>query len=428
MLLKKTLSICPICKKIIEAEVVSRNNKVFMEKKCEKHGKFTGLYMWDSLNIYRGLKAVYKSDLNFQQARKIFQMPLSNTIYISVTKKCNLNCPICFAPVFVKFRRDPSIKDITKTVKKFPNIHYVVLTGGEPTVREDLPTIISTLRKMGLGVIISTNGIRFSDIEYARKLKDAGLQEIRLSLDGFDEKSDIKLRGKKLLKTKIKAIKNLQKVGLNTIFINMTLSKGVNENQIGRMMDFCIKNNITQLVLRSLLSCGLAAKTNLREISYSEILEQLSKRFSITTKDIVDYARYRFFYENFMNNFSNFVERKKICGISCEVYKDKKRYELSNRKKIFRIKFFIIFMLYNLRYFIKPLSRIFMKIEEKGRINSITRPKNKLQIFLTHSMNPLNLDLELLKSSCRQAILVNDKLYSSCVLNNVLSDYNYENV
>jgi uncharacterized radical SAM superfamily Fe-S cluster-containing enzyme len=421
MLLKKTVSICPVCRKIIDAEVVSKNDKVFMEKECEKHGHFSGAYIWDSLDLYRGLKNIYEKDIKLDLGKNVFDTPLANTIFIPITSKCNLNCPICFVPNFIKSQKDPSIEDIVNIVKISPNIKYV-LTGGEPTTRNDLPKIISTLVKMGLYVNITTNGIKFMDIKYIKKLKDAGLQQVKitLSFDDLKERTYVKLRGRKLLKNKLDIIKNLRKVCVNNIDIVMTVSKEMNEKQIGYMIDFCMRNQIRVLVLRSLLLYGQATKTNLKETNISEMLKEVFRRCEITIDDIIDYSRYRFFYDKFMCFISNIEYRKKICGIACEIYSKNDKYLSSTKKISFKIKYLLLFALWKTRFLFKPFSKIFIKIEKSFTIEHTKQHTNKLQIFISRYMNPLNLDLELLKSSCRCPIVMKKKLYSPCIISSVL--------
>jgi MoaA/NifB/PqqE/SkfB family radical SAM enzyme len=112
---------------------------------------------------------------------------------------------------FVSREFDLSIDEIKSVLRKVGKGKRIVLMGGEPTIREDLPEIIKLIRKSGNYPILYTNGLKLADISYVKKLKKAGLKQVIITLDGFDPKVTETLRGNKneyLLK--ILALKNLE--------------------------------------------------------------------------------------------------------------------------------------------------------------------------------------------------------------------------
>jgi uncharacterized radical SAM superfamily Fe-S cluster-containing enzyme len=116
---------------------------------------------------------------------------------------------------------------------------FIHLSGGEPTVREDLPKIINLAREMGFPYIqLNTNGLRLAqDPEYVKTLKEAGLSSVFMQFDGTKNEVYRKLRGRNLLEEKIQAIKNCADCLLGVVLVP-TIVPGVNEDQIGAIIDF----------------------------------------------------------------------------------------------------------------------------------------------------------------------------------------------
>ncbi|MCG8485371.1 MAG: radical SAM protein, partial [Clostridia bacterium] len=120
------------------------------------------------------------------------------------------------------------------------NIH---LSGGEPTVRDDLPEIIKMGREKGFEYIqINTNGRRLAyDDQYAMILKRAGASVIYLQFDGTNDRIYETLRGEGLFEIKKKAIKNCKKARIPVVLVP-TIVKNENLYNIGSMMAFMLEN------------------------------------------------------------------------------------------------------------------------------------------------------------------------------------------
>jgi uncharacterized radical SAM superfamily Fe-S cluster-containing enzyme len=117
-------------------------------------------------------------------------------------------------------------------------------SGGEPTIRKDLLDLIKTAKELGIRhVEVNTNGIRIAqDPEYAKQLKAAGCSTIYLQFDGLTSEVYKYIRGVDLLETKMKAIQNLREAGITSAVLVVTLIKGVNDNQLGDIINFATKN------------------------------------------------------------------------------------------------------------------------------------------------------------------------------------------
>jgi uncharacterized radical SAM superfamily Fe-S cluster-containing enzyme len=169
---------------------------------------------------------------------------------IDVTNQCNLRCPICFANAGASgYLYEPTIEQIKKMMKnlrdndpvKTPAFQF---SGGEPTVREDLQELIAIAKNLGFPyVMVDSNGIKMAEsLEYCKELKKSGLDSVYLQFDGLTPDPYIIARGFNLLPIKMEAIKNLKEAGFTNITLVPVLIKGVNDNQIGDIIKFAIKN------------------------------------------------------------------------------------------------------------------------------------------------------------------------------------------
>jgi len=157
---------------------------------------------------------------------------------MEVTHSCNLNCPVCYAATEDDSDFEPdinAIEDMYNTIVKSAGVPCPVqLTGGEPTLRDDLPDIVALGRRKGFSHIqIDTNGIRIAeDIDYLQRLKESGAAVIFLQFDGVTDEVYKRIRGCDLSAIKLQAIENCGQVGIGVILVP-TLIPGINDSQIG---------------------------------------------------------------------------------------------------------------------------------------------------------------------------------------------------
>ena len=264
-ILRKTKSICPVCLNVIDAELfIDVDNQVKIRKECEEHGPCVDTFTFSSPEQYSKVEEFSHAGTTLDNPRTsskngcpndcgICPEHKSHTVLaiIDLTNRCNLRCPICFAnAAAVGYVYEPAIEEIKGIIKNFrsnspippPAIQF---SGGEPTLIEELPELIVAAKEEGFHhVEVNTNGVRYAnDIDFFRRNIDAGLDTIYLQFDGLDDEIYKETRGVPLFATKLKVIENARKLGFKSIVLVVTLVKGVNDDQIGRIIDFALENH-----------------------------------------------------------------------------------------------------------------------------------------------------------------------------------------
>jgi 7,8-dihydro-6-hydroxymethylpterin dimethyltransferase len=116
------------------------------------------------------------------------------------------------------------------------------LSGGEPTVRNDLPYIVEMGRAKGFSFIqLNTNGLRLaSEKTYAKELRAAGLSSVFLQFDGTEDKIYRAIRGQSLYMSKLVAIERCAENDIGVVLVP-TLVPGVNTHNIGAIIDLALE-------------------------------------------------------------------------------------------------------------------------------------------------------------------------------------------
>jgi len=260
--LKETRSICPICFKVVKASIYQSDGKVFIEKRCPEHGSYEDLY-WSDYEQYLRVQKFRRDGAGVENPRTkvnkgcpydcgLCPNHKSYTILgiIDVTNRCNLRCPICFANAAAAgYLYEPTKEEIFAMIdnlvaNKPVSTKALQFSGGEPTLREDLPELVKRAHEAGIPhVEVNTNGVRIANsLEYAQRLADAGVSTFYLQFDGVRSEPYLITRGVDLLQTKMKALENLRKIGHESTVLVVTLVRGVNDDQLGDIIRFAASN------------------------------------------------------------------------------------------------------------------------------------------------------------------------------------------
>lgn len=130
-------------------------------------------------------------------------------VFIEVTNHCNLLCETC-PRTFTSYEEPMTLswENFERIVAQFPEMERAVLHGiGEPLLNKELPRMIAFLKARGVTVLFNTNATLLNE-EWARKLIAAGLDELRVSVDGADPKTYALIRGAPLFH---KVVQNLKR-------------------------------------------------------------------------------------------------------------------------------------------------------------------------------------------------------------------------
>ncbi len=301
-LVKTIDSLCPRCLKKIPAGLVEEGGRIEIKKECPEHGKFEDVYWGDAENYHKIVKFQndgrgvdnprFKADKGCPYDCGLCSDHKSQTVLgiVDVTNRCNIDCPVCFANANVTGRvYEPSREQIREMLQNLRNnkpipAFALQFSGGEPTVRDDLPELIKIAREVGFSyVMVDTNGINVAgDMKYLRKLKDAGMNSFYLQFDGLDDEIYERLRGRKLLNTKLRVIENCRKLGARCVILVVTLVKGVNDHQIGGIIEFALRNSdvISSVNFQPISFAGKASQMRIREgrITIPEFVERVEKQ------------------------------------------------------------------------------------------------------------------------------------------------------
>ena len=168
-------------------------------------------------------------------------------IRLSVTDQCDLRCSYCLPKGFKDFQEPDEwlrFDEVERIIRVFSELgtRRIRLTGGEPLVRKDVDLLAGRIAALpGIDDLsLSTNATRLDKL--AVSLKQAGISRINASLDTLRPERYKAITGGKLDKT-LKGLMAAKQAGFDPIKINMVLMKGVNDDEVEDMVEFCIKHN-----------------------------------------------------------------------------------------------------------------------------------------------------------------------------------------
>lgn len=248
-----TESVCPVCLERIPARKIRRLGRVYLDKTCPAHGAFS-VCVWEGQIPYESWnRPKHSSNVNaavlpaqgcpYDCGLCTEHRQKTCCVLLEVTTRCNLECPVCFASAGAQGEDLP----LDEIEKRFAYLmeqggpFNVQLSGGEPTLRDDLDQIIRIGKAQGIRFFqLNTNGIRLAqEPEYAGRLAAAGLNCVFLQFDGMDDAIYETLRGRTLLEVKKQAIRVCRELNLGVVLVPV-IAKGVNENSIGAILDFAL--------------------------------------------------------------------------------------------------------------------------------------------------------------------------------------------
>src|SRR4030088_191584 len=240
----------------IKAQIIERDGKIWMVKDCVKHGHFEDLMSIDP-EFSNHLEETFPGrDIKAHNDEKLHHHGSSTVKYgrgsvltIDLTNRCNMMCDPCFMDAnqvgFVHELTWEEIKpmlDNAITIKPRRQMS-VQFSGGEPTLSPYFLDAVRYSRKVGYNSVqAATNGIEFAkSAEFAKAAAEAGLRYAYLQFDGIGNAANAHRRVGNLFDVKLRAIENLHSAGVDIVPV-VTIVNGVNNEQVGRIIEFALDN------------------------------------------------------------------------------------------------------------------------------------------------------------------------------------------
>ncbi len=306
-ILRQTKSLCPQCvaekkfdKMIIPATIYEEDGKVWIKKTCPEHGETKDLYwssyeMYEKARKYADKKGIKLENPQITKPESEITCPMdcglcaahkSHTALANIvlTNRCNLSCWYCFfyakqgQPIY-----EPSMEKIGEMLDMLKNqkpvaTNAIQLTGGEPTIRDDIVDIVKLVREKGFEhVQVNTNVIEISKRpELAKQLVEAGANVFYVSFDGMTPQSNDKNYWEFP-----KALENFRKANAGIVLVP-TVINGVNEKELGDIIRFAAGNmDVVRGIDFQPVSLVGMMPTNLREqqrITIPDVIRKIEEQ------------------------------------------------------------------------------------------------------------------------------------------------------
>ncbi|MCB4766186.1 MAG: GTP 3',8-cyclase MoaA, partial [Sulfurovum sp.] len=206
-----------------------------------------------------------------------------NYLRVSVTERCNFRCQYCMPEKpfsWIPKENLLSFEELFLFIKVAMDegINKIRITGGEPLLREDLDVFIKMINTHNpdVDLAMTTNGFLLP--EAAQRLKDAGLKRLNISLDSLRTDTAKKIAQKDVLSHVLLGINKALEVGLK-VKINMVPLKGMNDDEIVDILDYCHKHNMKVRFIEYMEN--RYADESLEGMHGKEILKKIKEKYTI---------------------------------------------------------------------------------------------------------------------------------------------------
>ncbi len=231
--------------------------------------------------------------ITFMDIEKIqsFSMPLEVPLRIdlAITYQCNNNCNHCYnRKKDTRELQSPEWKQVISKLAQI-GVPHIAFTGGEPTLREDLPELIAFAEDSGIICGLISNGVRLADKEYLLRLKQAGLDYAQITLNSHIEEIHNRCAGASTFQDTVQGIKNClqEKVYLIT---NTTINR-TNQTNIEEIVDFLKSLGVKTFAMNSVINSGKARNSEFA-LNEDELIPILKKVRDAAVKNEMKFIWY----------------------------------------------------------------------------------------------------------------------------------------
>ncbi len=206
-------------------------------------------------------------------------------VRVSLTDKCNFRCFYCLPKGARDFELPEnylSSDELVRVIKAFSElgVRRIRLTGGEPLVRRDLPEIAHQIGHMENidDLSLSTNASLLAP--HAKSLKSAGISRVNVSLDTLDPDRFREITNAELQPV-LDGLKATRSAGLEPVKINMVVMKGVNDDEVVDMADFCIEHGFTLRYIETMPVGDAGRDASDQYLSLDVVKKRLENKFRL---------------------------------------------------------------------------------------------------------------------------------------------------
>jgi 7,8-dihydro-6-hydroxymethylpterin dimethyltransferase len=268
-----TRSLCPSCRRVVDAKIVVRRNRVYFRKRCPEHGTFEDFVCSDVAYFDRHefsqparLPRHFgtRSDQGCPHDCGLCPEHEQHTCVglVEIATNCNLRCPTCFAEsgpggTLVDFATYARMVD--RFVHLEGRADVLQISGGEPTLHPELVRMVRyAYEKPIAAVMLNTNGIRLARdpalLEALAPMRDRF--EVYLQFDALEDETYRQLRGEALLETKLAALEAIRDHGLRCTLV-CTVDGEVNLHQLGPLVKFGLqRRHVRGVSFQTATYCG----------------------------------------------------------------------------------------------------------------------------------------------------------------------------
>lgn len=293
--LYKTKSVCPVCLRELPADILEREDGIYMDKSCPEHGPASTLIWADTGENYLrwldyggvDVKALPRTAEELERicgrggfACPACQAPASSALM--TTNRCNMDCPVCFTRDKGEPLYEPSLQQCEQLMRSYYETQgrdaLLEFCGGEPTVRPDILELTELAREIGFDYIqLNTNGIRLAaSPDFCRQLKEKGITTVYLGFDGMSDKPYLAKYGRNMLAVKKAAVENCALAGLAVVLVCCVIP-GENDGELGQIVEYAKEHmpTVKGVYLQPISYFGIYPEDNIRRITIPDVIRRL---------------------------------------------------------------------------------------------------------------------------------------------------------
>ncbi len=258
--IRNTVSLCPQCASEVPGRVILKDNQAFLYRECPQHGA-SELLLSRQGPFYVDLDRFY-----FEILKGASPCGRITNYWVLIKNACQMNCSYCSVEMQNPFFENMSLEEYRALLPNYKKAKHT-LTGGEPTLHPNFFQFVEEAVRNKIIVQLATNGVLLADLDYCKRLKNAGADEVRLSIDSFDREQAARLGLGQFVDAKMAALHNLEALNFPTS-VSPTIFRGINEDQLVA----CCEYAKDKPFIRSLSVNGFAYVTTIKTLGPENII------------------------------------------------------------------------------------------------------------------------------------------------------------